>query len=74
MTDPLHQWMTLAFVVLMALVVIAYDIFVSVYIGESATISRALLRFSLEHQLIVPILAFAAGVIFGHIFLPQHIH
>ncbi len=73
MIEPIHQWMTLAFIILMITIVVAYDVAVNHLCGPHATISRALLRFSLDHQIVVPIVCFTAGVIVGHIFLPQYV-
>lgn len=73
MTPQIHQWITIGFLVAVALTMIAYDVAVAWLVGHHATISTALLRFSLDHQIIVPIVCFAAGLLVGHIFLPQYL-
>ena len=46
---------------------ILYDIYAAVRWGYDGTISRDMLVASLSH----PIIAFAAGVLCGHLFWPQ---
>jgi hypothetical protein len=52
---------------LMIISIGTYDIVVSWRYGNDATVSRVVWRFSAEY----PILAFAAGLVIGHLLWPQ---
>lgn len=53
-----------------------YDLFAYLNFGNESTISRILLEadsMTVAGMGLAIILAFAAGVFFGHVFLPQHV-
>jgi hypothetical protein len=59
-------WATLA----VLLIIIIYDVCVWQYFGVEATISMFVRRVHEQWPLIAPLLAFAAGVLWGHFFWP----
>lgn len=73
MIEPIHQWITLVFLVLMTGLVVAYDVAINRFVGEHATISRVMLRCSLDHPLVTPVIIFAVGITIGHILFPQYV-
>jgi len=55
------------------IVVISYDTITYALGGNQATISRVCLGIANRHHGFAIILAFVVGVLFGHLFLPQHL-
>jgi hypothetical protein len=50
-----------------------YDVLAYAIRGNDATISVRLWRTSVRYRGFAIVLAFLAGVLFGHLFLPQHV-
>ena len=65
---PPGQIYTLLFLIAWFLLAGLWDGFAYLTWGPPATISKLLLSWAQEH----PIIAFLFGVIFGHLFWPQH--
>lgn len=61
-----HRAITIGILILTAVLLIVWDIYVYLAAGSDATISRVLL-WAGEH----PVLPFSFGVLFGHLFWPQ---
>ena len=57
------------FLIALVVVVVAYDVWVEVHYGADATISRVLRQLNQRWPLFGPLLAFAAGALYGHLFL-----
>ncbi len=57
------------FILAAILAITAYDLFVWWYFGEAATISAVTRAAGKRWPLLAPLLAFAAGAIYGHLFL-----
>jgi hypothetical protein len=62
----------LVFVILVA-TAIAYDIIAYARGGNAATFSYICLSVANRYRGFAILLAFAIGVLFGHLFLPQHV-
>jgi hypothetical protein len=70
MTTVQAQWLTLAFVLAVTVVVIGYDVWVIRNWGVEASISRVFRRlFGMSPSLFVA-LVFWLGILVGHIWLP----
>lgn len=65
--DTHGMWITACVIVAITLIVIVYDVFAAWKWGRTATVSWVLLTASQEY----PIIAFAFGVLMGHLFAPQ---
>ena len=63
---------SLVFVILVAAAVV-YDIVAYVRGGNAATFSYVCLGVANRYRGFAILLAFAVGVLFGHLFLPQHV-
>jgi hypothetical protein len=65
------KWRNITIVVLLVLpvVVVAYDLVAAFYGKSGATISEVILQTSLRR----PLVPFAFGVLMGHLFFPQEI-
>jgi hypothetical protein len=70
MTSAQIQWLTMAFIVAVAAVVIGYDILIVQAYGTEASISRVIRRLIERHPTVFVAIVFAAGVFVGHIWLP----
>lgn len=71
-----HQTITALVIVGLGLLYGIYDIFAYKTWSNKATISRVLLEAnaaSLFGMALAIVLAFTVGVLFGHLFLPQHV-
>lgn len=58
---------TLQFILILAAVIVVYDLIVFLFEGPDHTISVVLLNLSHKH----PIVSFAAGLLMGHLFWSQ---
>lgn len=67
------QEYTALFILAVFVGVIGYDLFAYVRWGNEATISRVCLETANHYRGFAILAAFAVGVLFGHLFLPQHI-
>lgn len=71
-----HKLMTGLVIVGLALTYFGYDLFAYLKWGNDTTISRILLAanaYSIAGMFLAIVSAFAFGVLFGHLFLPQHV-
>lgn len=68
------HWSVITAVVLVGALVllVAYDLFAYAAGGNEATISRLCLDTANRYRALAMIAGFVAGVLFGHLFLPQH--
>lgn len=64
------QWTALAFVVVV-LASILWDVLAYAFGGHAATFSTVLLATADQYRGFAIVVAFAVGVLFGHLFLPQ---
>ncbi len=71
MTTPHAQLVTLAFLVAVTVLVIAYDVLALRAWGPDATISRVLSGACRRWPILYPVLWLAIGVFVGHIGLPS---
>lgn len=55
------------------LLIMLYDLAAYYFGGNAATISRICLETSTEYRGFSILVAFAVGVLLGHLFLPQHV-
>lgn len=60
--------LTIAILVMTAVVLIVWDIYVAVNGVSGDTISEVVLSFAQKH----PVIPFVFGVVMGHLFWPQH--
>lgn len=70
---PWQSWTALALVAGLLLAII-YDVVAYRLGGNDATISRLLLDVSARYCGFALVLAFLFGVLFGHLFLAQHVY
>jgi hypothetical protein len=65
------KWRSITIVILlvMPVLIIAYDLFAAFYGKTGATISEVILQTSLRR----PLVPFAFGVLMGHLFFPQEV-
>lgn len=59
--------------VVLAVLLVLYDLAVYAIAGNDATISRVCLNCAQNNRGLVMVTAFCCGVLFGHLFLPQHV-
>lgn len=62
-------FITGVFIAFILLAIAIYDIWVIIYYGMDASISRYIKQLSVKWPFLMPILAFAAGLLYGHFFL-----
>jgi hypothetical protein len=62
---------TLGVVLLGALALIVYDVFLAITAGPGATISWQTLQASRQHPIIPLLVGFVVGLLFGHLFWSQ---
>ena len=70
LTPTQAQWLTLAFVVAVTVLVIGYDVLAIHANGVEASISRVLRRLFGRHPTLFAAMVFWLGVLVGHIWLP----
>lgn len=70
LTPGQSQWLTLAIVVAVAVLVVGYDVLAIHAYGVEASISRVLRRLFGLHPTLFAALVFWLGVLVGHIGLP----
>ncbi len=70
MTTASAQYLTLAFLVAITSLVIAYDVLALRAWGPDATISRVMAATCRRWPILYPVLWFAIGVFCGHVGLP----
>jgi hypothetical protein len=70
MTRIEAQWLTLAFIIAVTAAVLAYDVWVIRTHGVEASISRVVAHLAVRWPVLLPVLAFALGVMVGHVILP----
>jgi hypothetical protein len=70
MTESQAQFVTLAFIVAVMAVVIAYDVAACTVWGPDATISRVMCRAFRAYPILYPAFWLAVGLLVGHIGLP----
>jgi hypothetical protein len=70
MTPFQSQWLTLGLLLILAIVVIWYDILAASAWGIDATISRTVGHAFRRLPILYPVFWFAIGVLVGHIGLP----
>jgi hypothetical protein len=70
LTPTQSQWLTLAFVVVVTILVIGYDLLAIHAYGVEASISRVLRRLFGRHPTLFAAIVFWLGVLVGHIWLP----
>lgn len=64
------QWLTLAFLIAVTVLVIGYDILAIHAYGVEASISRVVRRLFAMHPTLFVAIVFWVGVLLGHIFMP----
>ena len=57
------------FLIIVVVLVAAFDLWIGLHYGGDATISRVLRRLHQRWPLFGPLAAFAAGALYGHLFL-----
>lgn len=67
-----QSWTALLLVILLVLVIV-YDAVTYALGGNQATISQVCLSIANEYRGFSTIVGFVVGVLFGHLFLPQHV-
>lgn len=67
----MHRILTLVFLILVSAVVIVYDIYAEVYLGDENTISKLLLWLNQHAPVLSFVFCFWVGVLVGHLFLYQ---
>jgi hypothetical protein len=70
MTAVQAQWLTLAFVALTTLCVLAFDIWITLRYGPDASISRVLCRLFERWPSVFVAVVFWLGLLIGHVWLP----
>lgn len=67
------QTVTALLMVAITVILIGYDLIAYSIGGNAAIISQVCLRTAEQHRGFVILVGFAVGVLFGHLFLPQHV-
>jgi Na+/H+ antiporter NhaD/arsenite permease-like protein len=70
LTPTQGQWLTLAFVMAVTVLVVGYDLLAIHAYGVEASISRVLRRLFGRHPTLFAAMVFWLGIIVGHIWLP----
>jgi hypothetical protein len=70
MTRIEAQWLTLAVIIGVTAAVLSYDAWVIRWYGPDASISRVVAHLGARWPVLLPVLAFALGVMVGHVILP----
>jgi dolichyl-phosphate-mannose--protein O-mannosyl transferase len=61
--------LTPIFIISVILLILIYDIWALLYYGVDGTISRVIRSWGTKWPLLLPIVAFTMGLLFGHFFL-----